>query len=95
MLVYGGGGPEMFLKVIPKGHSQFTYLILLSACLGTFEPKDCHTLIGDIILVFGGHQEVPDGIYPIKMHFYTPFITNTLECPFVYGTTIWIFPLVL
>ena len=75
----GEGAPEMFHKPVPKGPCQLTNVRLLTACLGTFEPIDYHTFIGDIVLVFGGHQEVPEGISSLNIHLYCHFITKILE----------------
>ena len=76
MFVYGRQGPEVFLEPVPKGPSLFINVLLHAVCLGKFEPIDCPTFIDDVVL--GGHQEVPDGIPPLKMHLYSSFITKTL-----------------
>ena len=65
MFVYGGGH-EIFLNPFPKGPSWLTNVPLLTAFLGTFDLIDYPTFIGDIVLVLGGHQQVPNGVLPLN-----------------------------
>ena len=76
MFIYGGGGPKMFLKPVPKGHLQFSNVILFITCMGTFKPVNYSTLLGDGILILGGYEKVMAGIVSLEENLYCHFITH-------------------
>ena len=73
MLVDRGWGPQMFLKPVPKGPSQFPNMFLLTAHLGAFKLVDYPTLLHDGILVLWGYQQVTDCVVSSEMKLYSYF----------------------
>ena len=58
----------MILAPFPKGPWQLTYVLPFIVCMSTCKPVDYATFLGDLILVLGGYQEVPDDVGPLRMY---------------------------
>ena len=56
----------MFLKIAPKGPSQFSNVFLLTACLGAFIPVDYPTLLHDGGPPFGATNRLMMVLFPLK-----------------------------
>ena len=59
-----------------EGPCQLTNVLLFTIRMDTLKPIDHPTFLGDLILILGGHQEVPDGVTPLKCT-WTPTLPQT------------------
>ena len=64
---------KVFLKFSPNGPSECPNVFLIATCLGTLKLVDYPTLLGEGVLVLGGHQQVMDGANAHEI--FTEFIT--------------------
>ena len=67
MVRYGRRGPKIFPESIPKDPCRLPYLFLIMLQSVTLIPVDYSTFWYDVVPVFGGHQEVPDGVTSLEM----------------------------
>ena len=56
----------MFLEPFPRGPYRFSYVLLITLQPVTLIPVYYFTLLCDVILVLGGHQEVLLVLPPLK-----------------------------
>ena len=79
MVKYGGGALRCFLNLSPKVLADFTYVLPLKIHKITLEPVDYPNFLCDLIPVFWGHQEVPDGVFSFKVYLNLHLTTCLLE----------------
>ena len=79
MFIDWEGVPEVFLKPVPKGPSQFPNVFPPTTYLGALKPIDYPIFLGNDILILGGHQKVMDGVVSFEMHLYPHFVVTFLK----------------
>ena len=78
VLIYRGGSSKVFLEPIPKGHSQFPDILLLTFHFGEFVPVDYHTLLNSGVLVLGATNRSMRKCYTYQ-HTYLPQMAPVLQ----------------
>ena len=90
--IYGGGGPKIFLKPVPKGLSLFSNVLLFTTWLGTFKPVDYPTLLGESVLIPGFTRWLQMVLFPLKWTCTPTLLHTSLKLslsPLELGPTRW------
>ena len=57
----------MFFEPFAKGPSKSPDVVLLTICLDAFVPVDYPTVLNSGVFVFGGRQQVADGVASLNV----------------------------
>ena len=79
MVIYWGGGLQMFLKPLTKSSGLLPYVFIITVHPFAFESVNDATFHCDVIFIFGGHQEAFDGIASSVVHLYPMFTAYVLH----------------
>ena len=89
VVIYGGGGLQMFFVPLSKCSWCFSNILLISFQPITFEPINYATLFCYVVFIFWCHQFIFQGLSTLKMHLNAMLLPMFLKpslSPLLYGT---------
>ena len=79
LVIDWGGVLEMFSKPLSKCPSWLSYILFIAFHPVTLIPIYDATLLGDVVSIFGFHQEVFDGLASSEVDLYAIFLAGVFK----------------